>query len=221
MTKEIDFYFDFISPYAYVAWSEVSRLATAHDCIIHAYPVLFAALLDAHGTKGPAEVPAKRVYVFKDAFRKAHRAGLPPLTPPPSHPFNPLHALRAVAITTAPEERARLITALYGATWAGGGGVDGLDRVRSVATAAGLAGDAIAARAASQEAKDAVRANTERAVARGVFGVPTMLYQDELFWGVDSLLHLADMIEGKDPLPQGLLVQWSNLPASAIRPGSR
>ncbi len=221
MKKEIDFYFDFISPYAYVAWSEVSRLGAAHDCIIHAHPVLFAALLDAHGTKGPAEVPAKRVYVFKDAFRKAHRAGLPPLTPPPSHPFNPLHALRAVAMAKAPEERARLITALYAATWAGGGGVDSLDRVRTVAAAAGLGGDAIAAQAASQEAKDAVRANTERAVARGVFGVPTMLYEDELFWGVDSLLHLSDLIEGKDPIPQGLLAQWSNLPASATRPGSR
>lgn len=220
MTKDIDLYFDFISPYAYVAWFELARLCEAHECTIHAYPVLFAALLDAHGTKGPAEVPAKRVYVFKDAFRKAHRAGLPPLTPPPSHPFNPLHALRAVASAKV-DERATLITALYRATWAGAGGVDSLERVRDVASAAGLRGEEIAARAASQEAKDAVRANTERAVARGVFGVPTMLYQGELFWGVDSLPHLADMIEGKDPLPADLLAQWSHLPATATRPGSR
>ncbi len=219
--KEIDFYFDFISPYAYVAWAEVQRVAAAHECIIHPYPILFAALLDAHGTKGPAEVPAKRIYVFKDAFRKAHCAGLPPLTPPPSHPFNPLHALRAVASAAGPDERAQLITALYHATWAGGGGVDSLDRVRDVATAAGLPGEEIKERATSQEAKDAVRKNTEQALALGAFGVPTMVHQGELFWGVDSLLHLANMIEGDDPLPADLLARWSHLPASATRPGSR
>jgi 2-hydroxychromene-2-carboxylate isomerase len=221
MSKQIDFYFDFISPYAYVAWTAVRRVAAEHDCTIHSYPVLFAALLDAHRTKGPAEIPAKRVYVFKDAFRKAHQAGLPPLTPPPSHPFNPLHALRAVASAVEPEERTRLITALYAATWAGGGGVDSLERVRDVANAAGLAGEEIAARAASQPAKDAVRANTERALSLGAFGVPTMVYGGELFWGVDSLGHLSDMIAGKDPLPADVLERWSNLPASATRPGSR
>jgi 2-hydroxychromene-2-carboxylate isomerase len=220
MSLAIDFYFDFISPYAYVAWVEVQRIATQHQCTLHAHPVLFAALLDAHGTKGPAEVPAKRVYVFKDAFRKAHKAGLPPLTPPPSHPFNPLHALRAVTTLTDPVERARLITALYAATWAGGGGTDGLERVRDVANAAGLAGDEIATRAAAQPAKDAVRASTERALANGAFGVPTMIYDGELFWGVDSLPHLSDRITGNDPLPADVLARWSHLPASAIRPGS-
>jgi 2-hydroxychromene-2-carboxylate isomerase len=60
-SRGIDFYFDFISPYAYVAWAEVQRIAAEHECTLHAYPVLFAALLNAHGTKGPAEVPAKRV----------------------------------------------------------------------------------------------------------------------------------------------------------------
>ncbi len=217
----IDFYFDFISPYAYVAWAEVQKLCARYACALHPYPILFAAILDAHGTKGPAEIPAKRIYVFKDAFRKAHQAGLPPLTPPPSHPFNPLHALRAVTTLVEPAERARLITALYQATWAGGGGVDGLSRVRDVASAAGLDGEAIAEAAASQLAKDAVRANTERALAQGTFGVPTMIHEGELFWGVDSLPHLSDRLAGKDPLPADLLARWSNLPASATRPGSR
>jgi len=219
-SRHIDFYFDFISPYAYVAWAEVQRLATQQGCTLHAYPVLFAALLNAHGTKGPAEVPAKRVYVFKDAFRKAHLAGLPPLTPPPGHPFNPLHALRAVTTLTNAEEQASLITALYRATWAGGGGVETLERVRDVANEAGLAGEEIATRAAGQAAKDAVRANTERALENGAFGVPTLIHDGELFWGVDSLPHLAERIAGKDPLPEDLVARWASLPASAVRPGS-
>src|SRR4051794_39152535 len=92
------FYFDFISPYAFIAWTQVHAIAERNGATVVAIPVLFAGLLDAHGTKGPAETPAKRVYTFRDAYRKAPRAGLPPLRPPPSHPFNPLLALRVASL---------------------------------------------------------------------------------------------------------------------------
>ncbi|MBC7052108.1 2-hydroxychromene-2-carboxylate isomerase, partial [Salmonella enterica subsp. enterica serovar Enteritidis] len=79
-------------------------------------------LLDAHGTKGPAEIPAKRIYTFRDAYRKAHRLGLPPLRPPPSHPFNPLLALRVASSELDPATKRRLIDALFQATWVAGTG---------------------------------------------------------------------------------------------------
>src|SRR4051795_1024240 len=122
----ITFYFDFISPYAFIAWTQIHAIAERNGCDVDAVPVLFAGLLDAHGTKGPAEVPAKRVYTFRDAYRKAHRLGLPPIRPPPPPPFNPLLALRAACLpsTLLPgDAQRRLIDALYAATWTHGTGI--------------------------------------------------------------------------------------------------
>jgi 2-hydroxychromene-2-carboxylate isomerase len=218
--RAIDFVFDFISPFAYIAWHQMQAVCARHGCALRPVPVLFAALLDAHGTKGPAEIPAKRVYVFKDAFRKAHRAGLPPLTPPPSHPFNPLLALRAVTSVENADERAKLITALFHATWADGSGVDTPDKVERIASGAGLDGAALVRAAQTAEVKEALKRATAEALSRGAFGVPTMLVDGELFWGCDSVDALEDFVMGRDPIQGVSLERWASLPASAKRPGS-
>jgi 2-hydroxychromene-2-carboxylate isomerase len=88
------FYFDFISPYAFLAWTQLPALAKRCRTTLEPVPVLFAGLLDAHGQKGPAEIPAKRRYLFKDIARKARRLGFPSISAPPAHPFNPLLSLR-------------------------------------------------------------------------------------------------------------------------------
>jgi 2-hydroxychromene-2-carboxylate isomerase len=220
MARTVDFYFDFISPYAYVGWNRIHTVAKKNDCRLHAIPVLFAALLSAHGTKGPAEVPAKRVYVFKDAYRKAHQAGLPPLVPPPSHPFNPLFALRACTAVADEAERTTLVSAIYRAVWGGGGGADTEDKVLRIATDAGLDGARIVEHARTPETKDALRRSTDEAIAKGVFGVPTMIADGELFWGVDALDALDVFLRGEDPLPKDMLAKWAHLPASAQRKGS-
>ena len=75
-------YFDYVSPYAYIAWHQLPAIAARHAQSIEPVPVVFGALLGAHGTRGPAEVPAKRRYILKDAYRKARRAGLPLTLPP-------------------------------------------------------------------------------------------------------------------------------------------
>jgi 2-hydroxychromene-2-carboxylate isomerase len=218
--RTLDFHFDFVSPYACVAWGRIGDICARHECTVHPVPVLFSALLSAHGTKGPAEVPAKRAYVFKDAFRKAHRLGLPPLTPPPSHPFNPLVALRAVTALSSDADRARLTTALYLATWADGTGVETAESVAHVATGAGFDGEALVAAAATPQAKEALRRATDEAIDHGAFGVPTMIVDGELFWGCDALEAVDDFLAGRDP-PAGVsLARWTNLPASARRPGS-
>src|SRR3954464_389675 len=117
------FYFDFVSPYSYVAWHQLPAIAARHAQAIEPVPVLFGAVLDAHGTKGPAEVPAKRRYLFKDVYRKARRAGLA-LTVPPTHPFNPLRALRAASLALPDDARRRLIGALYDRVGAAGEGIE-------------------------------------------------------------------------------------------------
>jgi 2-hydroxychromene-2-carboxylate isomerase len=209
------FYFDFVSPYAFIAWTQVHAIAERNGRAVQAIPVLFAGLLDAHGTKGPAEIPAKRVYTFRDAYRKAHRLGLPVLRPPPSHPFNPLLALRVASAPLDMDVKRRLIDALYEATWVLGSGVETPEAVAAAATRAGLDGAALVRDAQTPEAKQRLRDATEQAVAQGVFGVPTVLVSGEIFWGTDGLELVEGFLRGEDPVPKD--ISWAERPATAIR----
>lgn len=213
----IRFHFDFLSPYAYLAWTQVPALAARHGRRVEPVPTLLAALL-AHGaTKGPAEIPAKRIWVFKDTLRTAARLGVP-FAPPPSHPFPPLLALRAVE-TVAGDARARLVDALFRAAWGGGGGVGSEDAVAGAATAAGLDGAAVVAAARGDDAKRRLREDTDAALALGVFGVPSLVVGREVFWGLDAFPHVEDHLAGRDPLTAEALARWIDLPATATRAG--
>ncbi len=207
------FLFDFLSPYAYTAWHLSLGLAARHGRALEPEPVLLAGLLGAHGTKGPAEVPAKRIYTFKDAFRKATAAGLP-LLPPPSHPFNPLLALRTV-LAADPGDRTRLVTALWRGAWGGGGGVEDPANVARLAREAGFDGEELVAR--SSACKERLRELTESAVREGVFGVPTLFVDGEMFWGVDALPFAELRLLGRDPFEPSTLAHWADLPATAGR----
>jgi 2-hydroxychromene-2-carboxylate isomerase len=216
----IRFCFDYISPYAYLAWTQIHALAERHACRVVPVPIVFGAVLDACGQKGPAEIPAKRVYFFKDSARVAHALGVP-LAPPPSHPFNPLLALRASSLPMPEAARRALIDRLFAEAWAGGRGVTDPAVIAEAAAAAGLDGEKIVADASQPEAKARLRAQTDEALAAGAFGVPTVLAGSELFWGVDSLPHLERFLEGRDPVVAEDLARWIDLPATAVRRGAR
>ncbi len=213
----IHLYFDFLSPYAYIAACELPKLAARFDRVIEPRPVLLAALLTANGQKGPAEIPNKRIYIFKDVVRTAHALGLP-LAPPASHPFNPLVALRAASMPLPLADRTRFIAGLWRACW-GGERRDISDRavVADVARACDLDADAVLAFAESDAGKSAVRAQTDQAMARGAFGVPSIDVDGELFWGYDAFAHIERRLEGKDPLSSADVARWRDLPASAHR----
>lgn len=217
MSEPVRFYFDYISPYAYVAWTQIHTLAARHGRAVTAIPVLFAGLLNHHGQKGPAEIPAKRVYTFKDAYRKAHRAGLPPLRPPPSHPFNPLLALRLASIPEVAQDQRRIIDACYSATWSEGRGVESPLVLSQILSGLGLDAAHLLERAQSAEIKAHLKRQTEEAITLGVFGVPTMIADGELFWGVDALPLLEEHLLGRDPVPKDLGPRFANLPATASR----
>lgn len=187
------FSFDYISPYAYLAWTQIHELAAKHDRTVEPVPVLFAGLLKAWGHKGPAEIPPKKRYVGKDIARNA-RVLRQPVRPPPQHPFNPLLSLRVSCLLMSDAQRNALVNGLFGATWASGEGVTDPAVVERIARSCGVPN--ALERALEQEAKDALRNNTEEAVARGLWGVPTIEVDGELFWGLDSLQHLDRFLEG-------------------------
>lgn len=212
----IEFWFDFISPYAYLAWQRIHAVAEAHERELVYRPVLFAGLLNHWGQLGPAEIPPKRELVFRQVSRRAAALGVP-LQPPPSHPFNPLLGLRLAALELPSEQRRHLIDTLFGATWGGGPGIADPAVVATLLERAGFAAEALITDAQSPEGKQRVLDAGAAALAAGVFGVPTMIVDGELFWGDDSFGELEQVLRGEDTLDREGLARWAALPASAER----
>lgn len=216
-TRRLRFYFDYISSNAYLAWQLVPRLAEKHGLVLEPIPVLFAGLLEAHGQVGPAEVPVKSYWMWKNNLRKAALLGVA-LEIPAFHPFNPLLSLRVSSLDMPETERSRLIDALFNAVWAEGLHVSEPAVVERVANRIGLNGGRLVEDANTAELKARLRSQTEAAVRAGVFGVPTMIVGDELFWGYDDLPNLERFLDGRDPLDPSLLPDADSAPQpSAMR----
>lgn len=173
-----DWYFDFISPFAYLQSEQLHTLAPVLR--VRYRPVLFAGLLAAHGQKGPAEIPAKRAFTYRHCVWQARQLRIP-LKFPPEHPFNPLPLLRlALACDCAPDAVHRI----FRFVWRDGRLPDLPIEWAELIGELGVPDADV--RIASAEVKDALRRNTDEAIERGVFGVPTLAIGDELFWGADA-----------------------------------
>jgi 2-hydroxychromene-2-carboxylate isomerase len=178
MSAPLDWYFDFISPFAYLQWR---RLRRDHaDVALNPKPLLFAAILNHVGQLGPAEIPQKRRHTYRIVLWQARELGIP-LHFPPAHPFNPLPALR---LCLAAPDRMQAIDAIFAHLWERGLQGDSIDALADVARSLGIADPAAAI--ARDEVKRELLANGEEAMALGVFGVPTLRVRDELFWGNDA-----------------------------------
>lgn len=212
----IQFYFDYISNNAYVAWHALRQLAPRYERRIEPVPVLFAGLLEAHGQLGPAEIPAKAYWMWRNTLRKAALLGLP-MQPPAFHPFNPLLALRVSSLPLEEDVRDRLINALFDAVWCRSLHVSEPAVVAGIFDELGLRGKELVPAAQTAEIKALLRQQTDAAIACGVFGVPSMRVGDEVFWGYDDLPYLEMHLSGNDPLPVAGLVMPKAPAASARR----
>lgn len=204
MNKSLDFYFDFISPYAYFAWPRVQQFCETHKLTLVAHPVVFGKLLDHWGQLGPAEMPPKREWLFKYCYRYAHQNEIP-FDPPEMHPFNPLTALRLALPQVAGERQFDMITTLFQLAWADGGDPSSPEQVARVLSSAGFDKDTLLRRIGNADVKQALISETAEAVDRGVFGVPTMMLGNELFWGNDQFDHMALVVADQDPVTDEIL----------------
>jgi 2-hydroxychromene-2-carboxylate isomerase len=214
--RALRFYFDYISPNAYLVWTRLPALEERHGVHVVPVPVLFAGLLEAYGQLGPAEVPPKVRWMTRNNLRKAAILGVP-LEPPAFHPFNPLLALRVSSVAIDDGAKRRLVSVLFEAVWVRGLHVAEAAVVERVVREAGLDAGALLEAASTPECKALLRAQTDAAIARGVFGVPTMEVGDELFWGYDDMPYLERYLAGNDPLDPTRLTRWSTPRASATR----
>jgi len=189
--KTITCYLDFISPYAYLAFEALpsSLMGVSHRMIYK--PVLFAAMLKHHGQLGPAEIAGKREWTYRQVVWQAQQMGVP-LDMPLAHPFNPLALLRlAVACSANGEPNRFVCDTLFKHVWQGGAAADDLARLQALALQLEPQRSVDA-----PEVKDQLKANTEEAIARGVFGVPTFVVDDKVFWGLDALPMLRAYLDG-------------------------
>jgi len=189
--KHITFHLDFISPYAYLAFEQLPQALQGLSYSVDYRPVLFAGLLRHHGQLGPAEIAPKRDWTYRQVLWLAHQHGIP-MQLPARHPFNPLGLLRlALARGSAGLANRYVCETVFRHVWRGG--ADAADPQRLAALTALLQ----PSRDPSSDAvKAELKANTDAAIAQGVFGVPTCVVDDKLFWGLDGLAMLRAWLEG-------------------------
>jgi 2-hydroxychromene-2-carboxylate isomerase len=200
-SSSVDWYFDFVSPYAYIALHRLPRAP------IHYKPVLLAGLLNHWGQKGPAEIPAKRRWTYRWCAWWAKELGIP-FRFPAEHPFNPLHHLRlALACDCRPEAVKRIFDSL----WMSG------ENASDPARFAALCRELGVEPARLGEKKEQLKTNTEEAAARGVFGVPSFVVDGEVFWGADSVAFLQSFLADPAVLHNEDMRRLDRLPVGAAR----
>lgn len=201
--------YDVISPFAYLALPRLGEFPETVE--LTAMPVLFAALLDHFGQRGPAEIPSKRRFTYRFALWRARRLQLP-MQFPPAHPFNPLAALRLIIAAGSTLHAARtVLTAVFGA----GRNVSDPSVVAQLAQELGVANPEQAL--ADPAVKARLRQNTQWASERGVFGVPTLVIGEELFWGHDAIDMALDYLKNPRDFSDAAMRAIDQLPIAAAR----
>lgn len=205
--RQATWYFDFISPYACLALHRLK--AWPRDVELLYRPVLFAGLLNHFGQKGPAEIAAKRRWTYRWCNWYAAQLGVP-FRFPASHPFNSLHHLRLAVAAGSTREA---LAAIFDELWTSGAEPSDARRFSALREKLGVS----EARLSAPEVKDALRQNTEDAAARGVFGVPTLEIDGEIFWGADAMDFAKAFLADPTVLRSDEMRRVDALPVGAAR----
>lgn len=215
----VRFHFDFISPYSYLALARAESFAESHDIEWEVRPVFYAAILEATGLVGPAEQPVKRQYTAHDIIRSADLIGAP-MIGPPAHPFNPLMALRTVCLYQDDSRALQLAVELASLCWGQGRPLTEYGVIKEALEVIGFETTDLATRINAATTKAQLKSNTAEALAAGVFGVPTFLWQGEIFWGHDRMNHLSDRLAARLDSPKTRARAWAAKPREAERSSS-
>ena len=180
--KQITFYLDFISPFAYLAFEKLPEALEGLSYSVAYKPILLGALLKHHGQSGPAETPAKRAWTYRHVLWLGHANGIP-LQMPASHPYNPLAHLRLAMSTTNDGAISRLVAeTIFRDIWCGGEEATDPERLEALASRLTAVRDGN-----GEAARASLRENAGEAIALDAFGVPAFALDGRVFWGLDSL----------------------------------
>jgi len=191
----INFYLDFISPYAYLAFEALPKTLKGCSYEVRYKPILFGALLQHHGQLGPAEFAPKRDWTYRQVLWLAQQLQVP-LDMPAAHPFNPIALLRlalgAASVDDLPSRR--VCEQIFHHVWRGGAQATDPDRLAALQAQLEKQGH-LRRDPQSPEVKDQLKRLTQEAMDAGVFGVPTLEVDGKLFWGLDALPMLRDYLQ--------------------------
>lgn len=187
-SKQLEFFFDVGSPASYLAWTQVASICRDAGAELVYKPMLLGGVFQATGNASPATVPAKGRYTFVDFGRFARRYGVP-LRQNPHFPINTLAYMRAITGMQMrhPERFVAFTSAVFEAIWVQSLNLNDPQVAIQALAAVGFAPDLVQSLMNDPEVKAQLKAVTEEAVARGVFGAPTMFVGDEMFFGQDRL----------------------------------
>jgi 2-hydroxychromene-2-carboxylate isomerase len=191
--KRVEFFYDYASTYSYLAHREIEQLAAEHDAELVHRPMVLGFVFKATGNSMPAAVPAKASYMVHDVRRWVRRLGLP-FKMPTIFPVNTIRALRAAVAALEEGIFPAYHHAVMQAYWAQDQDIGDADTLAAIATAAGLDGQRLVTRAEEPGVKAKLKANTDEAIERGVFGAPTCFVGTDMFWGNDRLSFVADAL---------------------------
>lgn len=199
--KHITFYLDFVSPYAWLAFAQLPEQLRGISCHVRYRPVLLGALLKKYANPGPAGIPPKRDWTYRHAEWLGHAQGTP-LHMPLHHPFNPLPLLR-LALECSDDGCINRFTAetIFRHVWEGG--ADALAPERLAALRTQLSAQLRTDEQAAERAKALLRSNTEEASGAGLFGVPSLAFDERVFFGLDGLPMLRACLQGDSWFDQG------------------
>jgi len=196
MSKAVEFYFDVGSPAAYLAWTQLPRIARETRTEIEYRPFLLGGVFQATGNRSPMEVPAKGQYLQDDLQRFAARYGVP-FRHNPHFPINTLTLMRMVLGLQLrdPERMVPFVDAVYRAIWVDGKNMNDPAVAGAVIQQAGFDAEKLLALASDPAVKDELKADTQEAVARGAFGAPTFFVGKDMFWGQDRLDFVKERLQ--------------------------
>ena len=197
MSKTIDFYFDFGSPTAYLAYKRLQQLQAQYSCIINYKPVLLGGLFKATGNTSPVMVAAKGKYMTGQDLPRFAALYQVPLNINPHFPINTLNLMRAAVATLDQDCFGDYVHTVYDAVWVDGENMGEPEVVARVLTSAGLDAVTIIANSQDPEVKAALISHTEAAVERGCFGAPTLFIGDEMFFGQDRMQFIEMALQSK------------------------
>lgn len=196
MKRSIEFFFDFGSPATYLAWTQIQTLADRCNADIQWRPMLLGGVFKATGNQSPAMIPAKGAYMISDLGRYADRYGVE-MNFNPHFPVNTLMLMRGAVAYQNGERFHQYLSAVFTALWVDEKNLNEPEVMAEVLTAAGFDGDEFMRLCASDAVKTTLKANTEEAVDRGVFGAPSLFVDGELFFGQDRLEFVEAALRAK------------------------
>lgn len=197
----MEFYYDLVSPFSYLAHSQLGKLREEHGAEVELRPMLLGAVHEEAGIQAPIRTPAKARYNLRDIHRWADYYGLPLQFPDP-FPFRTLKTMRAAVLCGERGMLEAFTDEAFRLYWEEGGAPKGVEEadedvpVAEVARRIGADPQEVLEGAATPEIKEKLRAETEEAVERGVFGAPTFFVDGEMFWGNDRLHFVEAALEG-------------------------